>query len=411
MLFKSFLKLLASGFGAQLITLAALPVFARLFAPDTFGLFAQYTAVIWLFVVAGTLQLEHALITESSREEQLLLTIGISMAAGLLTGFGVLLYLCVIYLGIFQYHDEWLIALTSAGVISIHQACRMFIILKGNFNSLAASQLLNSMTMVGLTLVVNAIYDNPTSPMALLVGQLCGFLLSTALIIKKIIAENALGELKVRRIVEHWLHRVSVARFLLPVNLLKTVLNRFVILALGVLGLPLVAGYISMVDKIIGAPIQLVGNSVSAIVKNQIRELSESKSKFIFKRSNVVFFIFSFIALTGATILLIPHVIPVLLGHAWIEGAIFMQLWVIAIFANFIFLCFEDFLIYVRKVHLRLLINITTLCCCFFIALLYYIECLHSSVFLIVLFVMARVVFFAFDLIASLWSFYVHQNA
>ncbi|WP_416392028.1 oligosaccharide flippase family protein [Alloalcanivorax xenomutans] len=172
---KSILTLVGGTAFSQVVSLIALPIITRIYAPEDFGVLALFSSIVTILAIAGCLRYEIAIPLPKSDDEAfglMLLSLLISAFFSLFLFF--LVFLCT------EYFDRILagnaiskfLFLIPLGVwlTSSYNAIQYWATRKKEFKAIATTRMSQACTAAFLQIVCGLIVS---SPVGLLIGQIC----------------------------------------------------------------------------------------------------------------------------------------------------------------------------------------------------------------------------------------------
>jgi O-antigen/teichoic acid export membrane protein len=167
---------IASGqFIAQLILVASLPYITRYYNPEEFGVFAVFSAITWILVVFSTGKAEFLIITMKSKDEAVVLTMGI-MTMVLIFSFVITLitvFLLSDFLNsFFSKEFNYLPLLIGVTVLFIGgaQTLRYYATYLGNFSGHGIAATVNAISMVSISLGYAIFIGGDSLPIGLILA-------------------------------------------------------------------------------------------------------------------------------------------------------------------------------------------------------------------------------------------------
>jgi O-antigen/teichoic acid export membrane protein len=274
-------NVLALMFGAaigQVFTVIAAPVLTRLYNPEDLGIFALYSTVLFLSAPLVSARYELAIVPAKDRDEAfglLLLSCLIAFVVGLLSLLVVPLARFAAVVGLKALVPYvWLLAL-SIVVSGIYQAFRQFSIREQQYRKISFSQLIQSGVSVSSQAAVGGL--TRLGPWGLLLGQLTG-IFASACGLGRGIGDTAIAW--------HNNHRGTVLRTLKEIAIrhrkhpyylpwggfVDALAQRLPVLVLSALYGSHFLGLYALADRLLRAPISLVGQASSQVLFQKMTE-------------------------------------------------------------------------------------------------------------------------------------------
>lgn len=340
---------IASGqFIAQLILVASLPYITRYYNPEEFGVFAVFSAITWILVIFSTGKAEFLIITMKSKDEAVVLTMGI-MTMVLIFSFVITLitvFLLSDFLNsFFSKEFNYLPLLIGVTVLFIGgaQTLRYYATYLGNFSGHGIAATVNAISMVSISLGYAIFIGGDSLPIGLILGQTIGqfFSFLVFLFYTDIIQMITLKKLKMSSLTVF--SQIQKIPILLTTHLASSLSSRIPTLIMSAVGGMSAAGIFAMAERAVGAPTGAFGQAVGQVARHQYRKVYEvdngntSLPRKIIK-STFFFVIFGY----GLLIVLADWLVPLVLGEQWRVAIVFVQIIAVMELFNFMFYSVED---------------------------------------------------------------------
>ncbi|MBZ4185590.1 oligosaccharide flippase family protein [Thermomonas sp. RSS23] len=313
--------MLVGGTGAaQAITLLVLPVISRIYTPSEYGEFSTLLVSIGLATIIATLQMQHAVVLPKSDSQALhIFSAGLVMVV--VTALLMFPITLVVMSVIGRQSSAIVVAVLVAGItfaISLGQLLQGLGIRYGIFSSIAQASVLRSGVIAALQCYMGWLgYGVNGLLLACFVGEisLAFFLWRSLPLPRKHI--RTIFRSRTRLIVVARQYR-DFGQFGVPQELLSSLSQGLPVLILGAGYGQAVAGAYAMVMRVLGAPVQLIGNAVRQVIYREFAgKSSGAEKKRVFVMATLCLAI---PALTAAALLspFLPSLIPAALGDDWI---------------------------------------------------------------------------------------------
>lgn len=292
--FKNVTLLMGSTAIAQLVSLALTPILTRLYTPAEYGVLTVYLAVLGLFTRGGTLNYEYVIpIADDDESAFHILVLCIVLTAAISTVVGAAM---IPLRGVLSRIERiaalipylWVVPLSFLFVGS-YNAFSLWAVRSNNFRRLARTKISQSatqgITQVGLGLL-------KLSSLGLLVGDVLGKAAGIGNLVRDTLRKDGalLKTIRIRRLRALAMRYKSYPLVQTPASLLINAGTQLVPLLLAFLYSESVAGYFNLTQRIIGAPITLVSQSLK---QGFFAEMSiwlkkdPAKIKSLFRRLNL----------------------------------------------------------------------------------------------------------------------------
>ena len=329
---KYFKNLLTIGLGAaiaQAIPVLASPILTRIFSPDAFGIFANYSALMAFLVVINTGKYELAIILPKEHKDAINI-VALSFFILCLSTVGLLLIFALIakpfasYLGN-EAISGWIV-LTPLGAFfaNLYIILNEWYIRKDNYSGLSKNRIGNTASIAGSSLLFGTAKVN----LGLIWGQICGQIISIFLALKRIFAEDK-GLLKYvskKKVAYYAKRHVNFAKYIIPGQLLNTAATLIAISLITYKFGFFQAGLIALIDRVFGVPISVIANSVNDVFKLQVTETYRNKGNCLKAYKKVVLGLLG-IAIVPFSILFFasPALFPFIFGQEWALAGSYAQ--------------------------------------------------------------------------------------
>lgn len=354
-------KLLAGSGLAQIITIAATLVIARLYSPEDFSYFGIYSASIALMLTFATGRLDLALIQVDKKEE---LTLILSSAIYLLIAFSVIFLITSFKFSFFENNITILfftfIGLLATGISQIYS--NLFSSLQ-KYSEIGKIRIISAMSFGLLSFVLA--YTKESNYISLIVASFMSQIISGIIYMnncRMFPTIQNLGSLK--QVIIEYKDYWSLDTFS---SLMNTIGRQMPLLIFPVALGQTFAGYYFFSQRIIAAPVNLIANSVGNVFRKRatIEYQKEGNFKNIFKFTFIRLFFLSLIGSTLAFLILSPSIIKFLFGEQW-DGLLEVLLLVIIFYAFKFTVSPLTYSMYiVRKLHWNLIGQFFYLICLF----------------------------------------------
>lgn len=268
---------LAMGTGvAQLISLAALPLISRLYGAEAYGEFSSYVVWVGLIVILATLQLQHAIVLPKLQKH----AIAVIRTSIVFVGATTILVVggAVVFFGAWIGRDDALgisalLAAATAGAAGA-QIMQGFSVRIGAFGSVAYASTARVAVAASLQCVLGAYGFGPKGLlMAFVAGEI------TAMLVMYMPARVRLSSLfdgpwKRLQMIAALSRQRDFAQFGMAQELINSLSQGLPVLVLGLAYGPAAAGAYAAIARLLGAPVQLVGNATRQVIYKELAQES-----------------------------------------------------------------------------------------------------------------------------------------
>ncbi len=330
---------------AQAIPLALSPILTRLYTPDDFGILAIYMSIASLGTVVVSLKYDLAIIIPEKDEDSANITI-LSIFVAFLTS--TILFIIVLLYGSeisrflidgaenVKVLNNWLYFVPfSILIMGLFNSISFWFNRKSYYKRMATSKVLNTAGMSGAQIGLGAFNF---IPVGLLIGFIAGRLFSFLYLLRMLIKDRDSVFHKISR--ERMLYLIRRYKkfpyFTLPADFTNVVSNQLPVFLIGKYFGGAILGNYALMDRILGAPISLLGRSVLDVFKQRASEdfIKNGNCRDIFVKTFKTLVFLSAIP----TILLFtisPFVFGVIFGKGWEIAGDFAQIFAILFFFRF----------------------------------------------------------------------------
>jgi O-antigen/teichoic acid export membrane protein len=337
---KNFLTI---GFGtlvAQSILVVTSPLLSRLFSPEDFGVFANYTALTAFIIVINTGKYELAIIHPKEHKDAINIA-ALSFFILVLTTVGLTLLFVFMIRPITSWAGKdlslsWIVlAPLGAFFANFYLIINEWYIRNDNYKGLGKNRIGNTSGITGVSIFFGLLRQN----LGLIWGQICGQMVSIFLALRRIFShdKSLLRSISKRKMKYFAVRHVNFAKYIIPGQLLNT--------ASGLIAISLItfkfgyfhAGLIALVDRVFGIPSSVVGSAINDVFKLQITETYREKGNCLRVYKKVVFMLLAVAAIPFVLLYFIsPALFPFIFGKDWVLAGKYAQVFCCMFFLNFL---------------------------------------------------------------------------
>jgi O-antigen/teichoic acid export membrane protein len=316
---------------AQVITLASMPIVARLFPPAAFGLFAVYVSISGIVIAASHLRFNVVVLLpreEAEGNAVVLLGIIIVLVISLLCLTAVIVwgdYLCRL-VGLQE--ASYVLYLIPARVLlgGVYEMLSPWSLRAKAFDTLAVSK--TSKAIANRFVTLGAGFGGLAGPMGLISGKLTGELVS----IGTLVAGRGLRSVRSLLSFSNTRKMASLGiRYkAFPKYAASALLQRASVLIpavlLGVFFAPAAVGYFAFSRRILGEPMVLVGDAIAGSYSEKVTRMRREGQK-VSEFSSLLFNYLNALILMPMFLLAVvaAEVVTVLFGSTWLPVAKYIQ--------------------------------------------------------------------------------------
>lgn len=318
------------------------PIITKLFTPSEFGVYAVFTSISSIMVVAASLRYELAIPLPTEKKK----AVNIMALCFFLTNFSGLVFLFLLlffHKDLFSiFHLEsinnyFLLLIAAFFVSSMYQMLNYWAIRERDYIIITKTRILMNVSNSGLKIIMGLI---KTGVFGLIFGEICSQVVGTFTIFKKIwktekqIITQNVSLANMREVAEEYLH---FPLYSFPAAVLNVVSLQIPVFMLSFrFGLQTV-GWFSLSSTVLILPGSLIANSLGQVyfgeISNNIRE--KKGDLFFLYQSTTKKLLQIGIFLIGIPAIIAPIFFPVLFGEVWREAGWYCYPLAIMVIASF----------------------------------------------------------------------------
>ncbi len=273
---------LALGAGiAQLITILFSPILTRLFLPEQYGIFALYVSLITILSVFSTCRYEFAIVLPKSKrraEELYFLCIFITVLVSIF--FFVLAFLfgkkILIFLNFDSLSDYIFLIPLSIFLAGVTQTNDLWLNRTEKYKYMGFLRITQSLAIAAVTILLGYLFPSASS---LIFGNLIGmtiFMVAGFIFLKGSIASD-LQKLKFKNLFALFRRNIDFLRFGTPAGLLSVGSYQSLFIFSGFYFGSYILGIFYLLERIIGLPSSVLGNSLGQVFYRTISKIEPKK--------------------------------------------------------------------------------------------------------------------------------------
>ncbi len=339
--FKNVLLLASGTIIGQLIIILTSPLLTRLYSPDEFGILAIYTSILNIIVIVSSLRYELA-IPLPKKESQAKVIFSMTFQINIIASIIVL----ILGLSLSESISNWTnspeiknyLWLLSIGVLLLgtYKALNYWAIRQRKYKIITKTKILQSLTST-VTQVLSGIFG--VGAIGLIIGQILGQ--STG--ITSLSRKSGLGKSifkikkdlseKTRLLKEHR----AFALLDTPASLLNVVSLELPQILFASAFSPKIAGYYLLSQKVLGAPLRVIGQSISHVLYGDISE--HLKNGVLSKITIKIIMILAGITIIPTIVLYFfgADLFVLIFGQQWYEAGRFASFLIFGMAARFVY--------------------------------------------------------------------------
>lgn len=324
---KNVLMLSGGTVAGQVIAMAAAPFIARLYSPAEYGVLGVYMSALALISVAAMLRYEIAIpVSDTDREAAnvVALTIGISVVSCLICAFVVFAAASVLpgHGGRLSFSSyAWFLPVGMLAT-AIYQSLSLWSVRKRDYRTLAATKLTQSVGMVTAQILLGVA---SVGPMGLLIGHAIGQSGGIGSLARRMMAQDrqtihAVSVPAMRRAA--FVHRRFPMYSMSAAFFDTAVSNAPVLVLAGLLGAT-VAGWYTLVQRVLFVPVGLLSGSVAQVYFGEISEMKRTQPELMLsvftRRVKQMLLVGAGFGVVLAAVVF--QVVPIMFGARWGQAA------------------------------------------------------------------------------------------
>ncbi len=330
---------------AQAIPLALSPILTRLYTPDDFGILATYMSLAAVVTVIVSLKYDIAIIIPEKDEDSANITVLSILIAFIIS---TLIFLVVFFFNLelssfltdnkedARTLSNWLYFIPASVLfMGVFNAMSFWFNRKTLYKRMAASKVINTTGMTGVQIGSGAL---GFTPIGLLLGFISGRIFSVLYLIYKFKRDkdSVFSKITKSGMLALMKRYKRFPYFTLPAEFINVVSNQLPIFVIGKYFGGGILGNYSLMERVLNAPISLLGRSVLDVFKQRASEdyARDGNCKDIFVKTFKTLVLLSIIP----TILLFfisPFIFGIIFGKEWIMAGEFAQIFSILFFFKF----------------------------------------------------------------------------
>ena len=325
-------NLISLGLGtgiAQLIPIIVSPILTRLFAPEFFGLFTTFSAVLSILLVFNSGKYELALLLPKYDKDAINIII---LCIFLLAGFSLILeFVFLIFsntivkiqalkplINIF-----WIIPI-AAFLAGLYNVINEWYIRRGYFKGLGFNKIGNTSGISGTSIILGLFQIK----FGLILGQVGGQIFSVFWSIKRLIKSDSslLNFVTRKKILFFSKKYINFSKFIIPAQLLNSIASQLPVFFLTSNFGIAQAGFYGLTDRVLGVPLSFVGNAFKDVFKQRAAlDLKEKGNCYdIYKKITLSLAGLAFIPFL-LLFFISPFLFAFIFGNEWRQSGIFAQ--------------------------------------------------------------------------------------
>ncbi|HEX2839805.1 lipopolysaccharide biosynthesis protein [Hyphomicrobium sp.] len=337
---RSVIALTSASAVGQLILLAAMPLVTRLYSPSDFGIFAVFSAILAVVLVASSLRYELAIPLPKGTEGARVLLF-LALLINVVTAIVVAIVVAIWGRDFAQLYNLpdlapalWMLPLVLLGAGS-YRTFRMWAVRRGDFNAIATTKITQAASNVIFQIACGLASFGVAG---LVIGQFFGFSAGTFKLGRGV--TFSMGDVSSRM----W-QRLSVLarryirfpKFDVAAAIINAISMQLPNFLLAILFTPTVAGLYLLADRALGAPLSLLSQSIGQVLYSRSRKAVE-QGRIGDLATNILGGLAA-IAFVPTLVMFLwgEKIFTLVFGHEWAAAGSYASWLIIGITANFLY--------------------------------------------------------------------------
>jgi len=323
---------------AQGIPILLTPLLTRIYSPEEFGVFAIYTIIVSLVAMVSNGRYSLSIILPKDREKAKVLVLLSSLFTiivslfflGLLLLFGEKLFAILNV----ELLDRYIILLVlNVLFVGLYEAIYYFALREKEYKILSSNIIIQAIVLISVRLITGYLgYTNT----GLLVSYLAGYSVAYVLLFKRLkfkIDYKAFKE-NAKDLIPKY---SNFPKFSLFSDTLGALTNSLPSLFINRIFGSSSVGYLSLTEKVLGAPIWFITSSVGDVFKQEASEQYRNggSCKTIFVKTSKTLLTFGIIPFL-LIFIFVPPLIPFVFGDAWEPAGNYIRILTVMYFSSFV---------------------------------------------------------------------------
>ena len=317
---KDVFVLLSWSVVAQIISFGVSPILSRLFSPDDFGVFANFTSVVFILGIIVTGKLESAIVLPEKEEDSIyvvysLLFLSVIISSLILLVSIVFDFYNIEFLG-FNYEIFYLIPLYLL-MYGVFQASYYFGNRNKKYKELGISKLVQAITVAGSSIILSYFLGY-----GLIYGFVIGLVLTSIYLVFVVFKDVTFNKFTLKVVGTSISNNINFIRYSTTSGVLNAFTNMGFPLLISFFFTPYYTGIYFLSIKIISMPFNLLFSSLSQVYFQESARLYKEQPSNIFKLTNeiqkkMIIFIVPFLIVMSV---ISPMLFEFVFGVNWIHA-------------------------------------------------------------------------------------------
>lgn len=337
---KNLIVMIGGSFFAQVIPILFSFLLTRIYSPEDFGVFSNFSAILTFFLVFMLLKFDMAIILPKKDKiaaNLFVLCICIGFSFFLISSIIIFVFEDIIYRTFnLDINRNFLLYIPIAALLfAVFNLLNEWFVRRKYFSSLVTNKIVNNTSISLFSVILPQIN---LSNLGLIKGQILGQIITAFSGLYVILKKDRKVFIIDRRIIKKLFFKyINFAKFNIPGQLINTLSVQIVIFYLtSQFGLKVV-GFYALTDRFLGVPLAFIGNSVKDVFKQKASEDYREYGNClrIYKKTTLLLICASIIPFV-ILFIFAPYLFAFFFGKEWEYSGIFAQVLCVMYMLSFI---------------------------------------------------------------------------
>ncbi len=338
---KNTLNLIAGNTCAQIINLLTIPIIARLYGPENYGVLTLFLAIASIIIEGSSLRMEATILLPPKQKDAISLfhlsILFVILFSTLVTGIYIifdspLYYFPTSYLVLEPY---LLVLALYVFLTGINRALSFIMVREDDFSALSISKVGNTFGNKLFTILFYIIVTN--NPVGLIGGLIVGSFTATCIFFKRVYKNKLMGisHIDLSNIKKNFVRYKSYAIYS-GTAILESFSREILPLLLGVFFNPIVVGFSGLANRVATQPLNVFGDAISKSFFQKISVDHQENNDYSAYSFELFKTIFSITIIPLALFVTIsPEVFGVVFGEKWKTAGIYFSVMSFSFLSSF----------------------------------------------------------------------------
>lgn len=338
---KNILTMVGGRVISQVIPILLTPLLTRIYSPGEFGVFAVYSTIVSIFSMLSSIRYCLSIIfAKDEKEAKKLVFLSSSISVLFVTILSIFLFWIggqfFGILGVEILQKYLVVLILNILIVALFESMFYYVLQSKKYRTFAIISIIQSVSLVVLRLLWGYKINTESG---LMISYLISYVVAYILMLLTlgVLKNNSDVKISFKEIKRLLFKYRRFPLFNLPADTLATLTNQSPNLLLNRFFGEINAGYFSLSEKVLGAPLWFVTSSVGDVFKQEAADQYKEKGTClpIYTKTAKGLFLLG-IAPFVAIFLLLPPMIPFLFGTEWEPVGDFVRIFTLMYFAKFV---------------------------------------------------------------------------